>query len=43
MLKIEYLKEEIPVYDITVEGTHNFFANNILVHNQLSVNINAET
>ena len=33
MLKIEYLKEEIPVYDITVEGTHNFFANNILVHN----------
>jgi ribonucleoside-diphosphate reductase alpha chain len=33
MLKIEYLKEEIPVYDITVEGTHNFFANDILVHN----------
>jgi ribonucleoside-diphosphate reductase alpha chain len=33
MLKIEYLEEEIPVYDITVEGTHNFFANNILVHN----------
>lgn len=22
-----------PVYDITVENTHNFFANNILVHN----------
>jgi ribonucleoside-diphosphate reductase alpha chain len=33
MLKIEYLEEEIPVYDITVEGTHNFFANDILVHN----------
>jgi ribonucleoside-diphosphate reductase alpha chain len=33
MLKIEYLEEEIPVYDITVEGTHNFFANAILVHN----------
>ena len=33
MLKIEYLEEEIPVYDITVEDTHNFFANNILVHN----------
>jgi hypothetical protein len=31
--KIEYLEEEIPVYDITVEGTHNFFANDILVHN----------
>ena len=33
MLKIEYLEEEIPVYDITVEETHNFFANGILVHN----------
>ena len=33
MLKIEYLEEKIPVYDITVEGTHNFFANDILVHN----------
>jgi ribonucleoside-diphosphate reductase alpha chain len=33
MLTIEYLEEEIPVYDITVEGTHNFFANDILVHN----------
>ena len=33
MLNIEYLEEEIPVYDITVEGTHNFFANDILVHN----------
>ena len=31
--KIEYLEDEIPVYDITVEGTHNFFANGILVHN----------
>jgi hypothetical protein len=33
MLKIENLSEEIPVYDITVEGTHNFFANGILIHN----------
>lgn len=32
-LTIQYLEEEIPVYDITVEGTHNFFANDILVHN----------
>lgn len=32
-LKIEHLEEEIPVYDITVEDNHNFFANNILVHN----------
>jgi ribonucleotide reductase alpha subunit len=33
MLTIEHLDEEIPVYDITVEGTHNFYANDILVHN----------
>ena len=32
-LKIEYLKEEIPVYDITVVDNHNFYANNVLVHN----------
>ena len=37
MLKIEYLEEEIPVYDITVEGTHNFFANDILVHNCMEI------
>ena len=33
MLKIEYLENEIPVYDITVADNHNFFANQILVHN----------
>lgn len=33
MLKIEYLQKEIPVYDITVEDNHNFFANDVLVHN----------
>jgi len=37
MLKIEHLTEEIPVYDITVEGTHNFYANDILVHNCLEI------
>lgn len=31
------LNEEIPVYDITVEGTHNFFGNNILVHNCIEI------
>ena len=36
-LKIEHLEEEIPVYDITVEGNHNFFANDILVHNCLEI------
>ena len=33
MLKIEYLKEKIDVYDLTVEKNHNFYANGILVHN----------
>lgn len=33
MIKIEYLEEEIPVYDITVKDNENFYANNILVHN----------
>lgn len=33
MLKIEYLDENIPVYDITVADNHNFFGNGILVHN----------
>lgn len=34
--KIEYLEEEIPVYDITMEKNHNFFVGGdygILVHN----------
>ena len=39
MLKIEHLEEEIPVYDITVEGTHNFFANDILVHNCMEITL----
>jgi ribonucleoside-diphosphate reductase alpha chain len=33
MLIIEELYEDIPVYDITVEDNHNFYANDILVHN----------
>ncbi len=37
MLKIEHLMEEIPVYDITVEDTHNFYANDILVHNCMEI------
>jgi ribonucleoside-diphosphate reductase alpha chain len=32
-IKIEHLTEEQPVYDITVEDNHNFFANDILVSN----------
>jgi len=32
MIKIEKVKNR-PVYDITVKKNHNFYANNILVHN----------
>ena len=38
---IEYLEEEISVYDITVEDNHNFFANGILVHNCTEINLPA--
>jgi ribonucleoside-diphosphate reductase alpha chain len=33
MLKITRKEEKIDVYDITVSDNHNFFANDILVHN----------
>lgn len=33
MLKIRKVKKPIKLYDINVEDNHNFFANNILVHN----------
>ena len=33
MLKIRKLEKKIPVYDITVNTNHNFYANDILVHN----------
>ena len=35
MLKIRRIKAEVPepVFDITVDGTHSFFANDVLVHN----------
>jgi len=35
MIKIKRIKKDIniPVYDITVKETSNFFANNILIHN----------
>lgn len=37
MIIIEYLEEEIPVYDITVKDNENFYANDILVHNCLEI------
>lgn len=36
-IRIEYMEDQIDVYDITVEDNHNFFANEILVHNCLEV------
>ena len=33
MIKITKKTEKIPVYDITVEKNHNFFANDVVVHN----------
>lgn len=33
MVKVIKLNKRSPVYDITVGGNHNFFANDILVHN----------
>jgi hypothetical protein len=33
MLKIVKKTEEIPVYDFTVEENHNFYCNDVLVHN----------
>lgn len=33
MIKIEKLDKKSKVYDITVKDNHNFYANNILVHN----------
>jgi len=32
-LKITKLTQRRPVYDITVENNHNFYANGIVVHN----------
>ncbi len=32
IVSIEYVGEQ-PTYDLTIDGTHNFIANNILVHN----------
>jgi ribonucleoside-diphosphate reductase alpha chain len=33
MIKINKLKQKMDVYDIQVDKTHNFYANNVLVHN----------
>lgn len=33
MIKIRKLENPQPVFDITVDGNENFYANDILVHN----------
>jgi len=38
-MKIRKIKKKIPVYDITVEDNHNFYANEILVHNCTEINL----
>jgi ribonucleoside-diphosphate reductase alpha chain len=40
-IKIEYLEEAEMVYDITVEGNHNFFADDILVHNCTEISLHS--
>lgn len=39
MIKIEYLDSPLEVYDITVDDTHCFFANDILVHNCMEITL----
>lgn len=39
MIKIKKLNKKEDVYDITVEKNHNFYANNILVHNCVEINL----
>jgi|APSaa5957512535_1039671.scaffolds.fasta_scaffold02611_23 hypothetical protein len=42
MLKINISKKQIPVYDMTVKDNHNFFGNDILVHNCSEVFLTAK-
>ena len=42
MISIEYIEQLEPVYDIAVEDNHNFFANNILVHNCTEITLMAD-
>lgn len=42
MLTIEYLDNREDVYDISVEDNHNFYANDIVVHNCVEVSLRAQ-
>lgn len=39
MAIVEYLEESIPVYDLTVDGVHCFYADGILVHNCAEIDL----
>jgi ribonucleoside-triphosphate reductase len=39
MIKIELIDEREDVFDITVEGNHNFFADGLLVHNCAEISL----
>lgn len=39
IVDVQSIETEIPVYDITVSGTHCFFANNVLVHNCMEIDL----
>lgn len=41
MIKVEFLEYTEDVYDITVENTHSFFADDILVHNCGEISLRA--
>lgn len=43
MLKIKKIKVTEPVYDITVDDTENFYANNILVHNCSEITLQSKS
>jgi ribonucleotide reductase alpha subunit len=36
-IKIKKIETKLPVYDLTIEGNNNFFANDILVHNCIEI------
>jgi ribonucleotide reductase alpha subunit len=38
-ITVEYLEERQDVYDLTVAGNHNFFADGVLVHNCTEINL----
>lgn len=42
MIKIERINSKIPVYDINVEKNHNFYANDVLVHNCQEITLPTE-